>query len=373
MISDHLRCRRRLPSYSVPEEIAELIIAKVPCIKTIFRCTCVCKSWCAFINSAPFVKSLTSRIATNNNEFNQLLLCKFEFEFGKSFIPNYGNDDCMKAFHDSSYAAAGLRGPNFALHVDGEDFKENCKLVFPRRNVEHIDACNGLICYSTCDDPDCLYLWNPTIQREKKISTPLPNLNNNIIGDYDVVFKLWFDNKVNDLRILRIACTDENCTVEVFSLTSNSWMLIAEDAPVSTAVCNRNTLACVNGIFYWPVLREDGNWILISLDIKNGVFRERLTSWTAEIIYLTPSHHDASLVILGYGDKDDLDKPLDCCVFQVYSYSLDKFHKLDINHAHIFHPLGVRNNDELLLQSIYSLEIVSYSVESGKCWTNLVF
>lgn len=131
---------------------------------------------------------------------------------------------------------------------------------------------------------------------------------------------------------------------------------------------NSNRLAYINGIFYWPALR-DGNWILVSLDIENGMFRERLTRWTATSIYLTPSDQDASLVILGYEDKDDFrldffgDFSGDCCVSQVYNYNLDKFHKFDIKSSQILQPLGVRNNDELLLQNLHHKELVSYSVE----------
>lgn len=390
MVSEHSRCRRRrFSSSTLPEEIAEQIIARVPCIKTVLRCTSVCKSWYAFSNSPPFVKSLISLFASNN-DVKKLLLC----EFDEAIIPRFCVDR-IEAFQDSSYFLRRKyqydgnstsiedddyivsvddfieafveaqdfleHAPYFALHDDDKDFQENCKLVFPRSNVQQLHACNGLICYNTSDDPGCLYLWNPTIQREKKISTPLPNLN---IGDYHAAFKLWFDNNANDFRILRITYTLNTCTVEVFSLSTNSWRLITDDAPVTTSFLNSNRLAYINGIFYWPALR-DGNWILVSLDIENGMFRERLTRWTATSLYLTPSDQDASLVILGYGDIDDLilDFFGDCCVSQVYNYSLDKFHKFDIKSSQGLQPLGVRNNDELLLQKVHHQELVSYSVE----------
>lgn len=254
MVSE--RRRRRFSSSTLPEEIAEQIIARVPCIKTVLRCTSVCKSWYAFIHSAPFVKSLISLIASNN-DVKKLLLCEFD-----DAINPWSRVDRIEVIHDIWYFARPNHrtsiedsycvsddyflsgdyiddlleartlqeeGPYFALHDDDKDFQENCKLVFPRSNLLQLHACNGLICYNTSDDPGCLYLWNPTIQREKRISTPLPNLN---IGDYHAAFKLWFDNNANDFRILRITYTNNTCTVEVFSLSTNSWRLITDDAPV---------------------------------------------------------------------------------------------------------------------------------------------
>lgn len=98
-----------------------------------------------------------------------------------------------------------------------------------------------------------------------------------------------------DYKILRITDTTTTCTVEVYSLTANFWTLITDDAPVTTSCLNSNSIAYLNGTFYWP---RDGNWIWISLDIENETFKERSTTWISSDIYMIPSEHDDSLAIL---------------------------------------------------------------------------
>lgn len=367
--------RIRFSSCSLPEELIEQIIARVPCIKSILRCTSVCKSWYAFINSTHFINFHLSLIP-NNNHIPKFLLC----EYDEAEIPSYATIvDGIEAFQDSTYFVRhehdhdvsnheNFQGPYFAIHNDDEAFQKYYCLDSPG-DLLQVHGCNGLICFNTSHHPNCLYLWNPSIAKLKTLPAPLVSNHDNDLSHS--VFKLWFDNKTNDYKILRISYSTKTCTVEVYSLATNSWKLITDHAPITTSFLNSNRLAHVNGIFYWPVLR-DGNWTLISLDMEDWTFRERLTTWPASHIYLRPSGDDHTLVILGYGDKDEplLDLCGICSVFEVYDHSLNKFHTIDIEDAHrieVHQPLGFRNNGELLFQYIYdNLEIVAYSPETKK-------
>lgn len=198
MVSE--RCRRRFSSSTLPEEIAEQIIARVPCIKTVLRCTSVCKSWYAFIHSAPFVKSLISLLASNN-DVKKLLLCEFD-----DAINPWSRVDRIEVIHDIWYFARPNHqtsiedsycvsddyflsgdyiddlleartlleeGPYFALHDDDKDFQENCKLVFPRSNLLQLHACNGLICYITRLMIQAAFIFGILQFKEKKGSQPL--------------------------------------------------------------------------------------------------------------------------------------------------------------------------------------------------------
>lgn len=182
----------------------------------------------------------------------------------------------------------------------------------------------------------------------KQLPTPPLNLND----DAHSVFKLWFDDKTYDYNILRITYTTKSCTVEVYSLSINSWKIITDDAPVTTSFLNSNRLAYVNGIFYWPAFR-DGDWTLVSLQVDNWMFQERLTTWTASMLYLTPSRDNDSFVILGVGDKDDFifevyDHSYCGSIFEVYDHSLNRLYTIDISDPRgidgPYQPLGIRNN-----------------------------
>lgn len=133
MITDHLSCR--YSSSSLPEELIEHIIARVPCIKSILRCTSVCKSWHALINSTHFINFHLSLIPNNNN-LPKLLLC----EYDEAELPYFTVHDGIEAFHDSCYFYrirhnidqvvpdlvndSDEGAPYFAIHNDSEEFQE---------------------------------------------------------------------------------------------------------------------------------------------------------------------------------------------------------------------------------------------------------
>lgn len=359
--------RRRFSS-SLPEELIEQIVARVPCIKFIMRCTSVCKLWYALIKSAHFVNFHLSLIPNNDN-IAKFLLC----EYNEGEHPHTAIHDGIEAFHKSCYFYrhgydSNEAAPYFAIHTDNEEFQECFRMESsPPHNLLKLHACNGLICFNTSDDPDCLYLWNPFIGKLKKLPRPFPNLK--VDTNHDTVFKLWFDGKANDFKILKIDYTTTTCSVEVYSLSTNSWKLITDDAPVTISFLNNNRVALVNGICFWPA-RRDGKWTLVSLDLENGMIRERLTTSLAGKLYLTPTGDNGSLVIFGHGHQNycpDVKLAGQICVFEVYDHSLNKLYtidKVDYKIDRFHQPLGFRNNGEVLFQNMCSGFIVSYSVET---------
>lgn len=282
--------RRRLSSTFLPEEILEQIFARVACFKSLLRCTAVCKSWCAIIKSTSFINNFYPCLlqGTDDDNYNYLL-CEFD-ESEEPFYFIY--DDEIEAFQNHRYFERhghdhdrnkALQAPYFAIHTDTEEFHEYCRLLFPL-DLLQVHACHGLICYNRSDDPNTLYLWNPVIRKLKQVPTPPLNLNN----EQHSVFKLWFDGKTNDHRILRITYTTKSCTVEVYSLSTNSWKIITDDAPVTTSFLNSNRLAYVNGTFYWPALRDGNYWTLISLQVDNlDVSREIDNMDREQFIFVT--------------------------------------------------------------------------------------
>lgn len=365
----------RFSSYTLPEELTEQIIARVSCVKSILRCTSVCKSWYGLIYSTNFIKLHLSLIPYVNN--NKLLLCEFRGDDLSYFETSIVFKGLEWMLNGSLHVRREIRGflsqgPYFAIHNDSEGFEEHRLLLLPRFNILHVHACNGLICYDTFDDPYCLYLWNPTTDREKRISTPLPNLNH---GHHDAAFSLWFDKRVSDYKILRITYTTKTCTVEVYSLSSNSWRLITDDGPVPVSGLSSNSLAYIKGTFYWPVLR-DGNWILISLDIENETFEERLTKWNASILYLIHSDHDDSLFIFGYQHQVQpaFNYRYYLSVFEVRDHGLNISYTIpndiyDPSSTFLPWPMSFRNNGDLLIRDYNwdsMRDIISFCIKTAE-------
>ncbi|KAL1824407.1 hypothetical protein ACET3Z_011185 [Daucus carota] len=307
----------------------------------------------------------------------KLLLC----EYDEAELPYFTVEDSPEEFYNSYYFYRLRRdrpeaapdfgihdeaAPYFALHYDSEEFQECCRMKWrPPLTLLQLHACDGLICYNHSDKPESLYLWNLFIGKVKALPAPFRDLNNDHV--HRSVFKLWFDSKANDYKILRINYTTKVCIVEVYSLATNSWKIITKKAPVTTSFLNNNRLAYMNGTFYWPAFR-DYKWTLISLDVETGMFRETFTTWTAGKLFLIPSGDNDSLLVLGYEDKDCPSSGI-MCDFEVYDHSLNKLYtvdnKDDCRISCLHQPLGFRNNGEVLVQNMCKgREIVSYSVET---------
>ncbi|XP_024985863.1 F-box protein CPR1-like [Cynara cardunculus var. scolymus] len=134
-------------SYYLPTELVIGILLRLP-VKTLIRCTSICKSWYAIIRNANFVAS----------HFNS-------------------NGNYRQEYHDDGYLLFG--GSNFCHIVCDRTFKlmhanEPPFAVRPHRSssLNFVGSCNGLLCFAPRLEYNLgndMYIWNPSIRTPKKL------------------------------------------------------------------------------------------------------------------------------------------------------------------------------------------------------------
>lgn len=137
-------------------------------------------------------------------------------------------------------------------------------MSFPgERRVTVHGSCNGLICY-TDDVSSDIYLWNPTIRKLKILP------KSTYYAKY-TAYKFWYDTISDDYKVAKIFCTKIS-QVEVYSLRSNSWDIIITNR-LKYPKTDFDTGVNINGTLYWLTF-ESKKWRLVSLNLKNGMFRD---------------------------------------------------------------------------------------------------
>ncbi|KAL1803329.1 hypothetical protein ACET3Z_031976 [Daucus carota] len=304
---------------SLPDEIQEQILLKLQCFKSILTCTSVCKSWHALIKSRRFITMHLSRPHSNTEYF----LCTYLEPFSHSILCY--NSQKLESYRD---------------------------LIFPVRRVKVLGSCHGLICYTNLDDVfSQIYLWNPTIRKLKILP------KSKYLSKW-AAYGFLYDTISDDYKVAKISCTGV-FRVEVYSLSSNSWDLIATSGPSYSKTFFDNVVH-VNGTLYWLASDERNrwhsrrNWRIISLNMKDVMFRETLL-WPLE-----ESKSGVKFDILGAGSRVILlfsffNSGTDQMGIHVYDENLNELHRYDSGSSYkeYLNPLGVRNSgNEVLLQKL---------------------
>lgn len=249
-------------SYYLPTELVIDVFLRLP-VKTLIRCTSVCKSWYAIIRNANFVAS----------HFNS-------------------NGNYRQEYREHGYLLFG--GSNFCHVVCDTTFKslyaiETPFAVRPHRksSLNFVGSCNGLLClapgleYNLGND---VYIWNPSIRIRKKL--PPSRFSDEFTDDRWIVSRLGFGfhESTNDYKVIRLIYFPEgrNFTsvdvpplVEVYSLRTDSWRIVRTEVP---PIVTQSVVTFHKGVFYWmgfKSIRDDPmeNYIM-SFDLDNEKFRE---------------------------------------------------------------------------------------------------
>lgn len=249
-------------TYYIPPELVIDIFMRLP-VKTLIRCTSVCKSWYALIRNPNFVA--------------------LHFNSNSNYRPEY---------RDNGYLLLG--GTNFCHVVCDRTFKslytvETPLTVGPNRksSLNFVGSCNGLLClapgleYNLGND---VYIWNPSIRTHKKL--PPSQFSDEFTDERWMVSRLGFGyhESTNDYKVIRLIYFPEcrNFTsvdvaplVEVYSLKTNSWRIIRTEVP---PIVTQSVVTFYKGVFYWmgfKSIRDDPmeNYIM-SFDLDNEKFKE---------------------------------------------------------------------------------------------------
>lgn len=160
-----------------PEEVwIHNILSTLP-IKTLLRCTSVCKSWYSLITSPSFISTHLNR---NKQQDPPLLLL--------------------------SHCSEHPRKEHFSIHHDNPTVDDYAELDFPFHSVNWyfriVGSCNGVVCLS--DDDRCyvhtIILWNPSIR--KSFNLPRPSVVFQTHGPFMHSIGFGFDSINHDCKWL---------------------------------------------------------------------------------------------------------------------------------------------------------------------------
>ncbi|XP_074374789.1 F-box/kelch-repeat protein At3g23880-like [Apium graveolens] len=314
----------------LPEEIIQQILVKIPCTKSILRCTLVCKLWYFLIKSSRFINTHLS--SPNNRKY---LLCQ-------SYPDGYS---------DSLYS----------LYSDFEPYG-NCVTspVFPRglkhKHVKVHGCCNGVICYTETRKNRGIYLWNPFVRKLKII--PM-FVEEHYREGVEETFGFCFDEEKSDYQVLKMNYTSVTSLVAVYSLRSNSWKIISDSCPGARFPLRGNNVVYTKGTLLW-LSEESQGCKVVALNMNNAMFREALISY---------NNFQPSLGIWGFGSwylKLDANflvilsrVGLCVCTVKVHDDSLELLYT-DVadqslgNHSSL---LGLRNTGEALFHTVQTYSV----------------
>ncbi|KDP38913.1 hypothetical protein JCGZ_00670 [Jatropha curcas] len=230
--------------HNLPVEVMAEIFCKLP-IKSIIRCTSVCKSWNSLIKNPNFIHTHLKKPKL------QLILHRFPV------------------------ASIGSIEQRYTLRFDDKKFTDYMPVLYPKTVGHYLHvagSCNGVVSLHS----RCLFvLWNPSIR--KSFFVPQPNFVyfssccRSFIG-------LGFDDSTNDYKLLRfMSCPTFQFKAELYSLNSNSWRDITDIVPTEFYIADYVVPAFVNGALHWPVTHwneKEARTFVMVFDLKDEVFHE---------------------------------------------------------------------------------------------------
>ncbi|KAM7497898.1 hypothetical protein LguiA_022312 [Lonicera macranthoides] len=345
-----------MSDYLLPSELwIEEILTRLP-VKTLLRCTSVCKSWYSLITSPNFITLHLNRTTSNKNT--------------RLLVRNYNDID------------------HYSVHADDETFDKCEKLNFTLRSRNRyfnvIGTCNGLVCLS--DDAggyyDIMILWNPSIR--KSVDLPYPNVRFQSHGPFQHTLGFGFNPVTNDYNVVRVVYLQKDGPgwghkfppeVELYELSTGSWRNVSA-GDFSYVIQEQTPQVVLNSIVHWAGhTRKKGHNLVVSFDLKNetfGVMRvppKAKKEWNVRVMLFGES---LSLI-----DERISTNQCYCYIWVMKEYGVEnswtRQFKIDTTpgrHLREYHgplrgPYGFRKNGDVLL-TIDRGRLVSYNPKSRK-------
>ncbi|XP_057432923.1 F-box/kelch-repeat protein At3g23880-like [Lotus japonicus] len=182
----------------LPFEIMEEILCRLP-VKSLAQFCCVCKSWNSLISDRKFTKKHLYRSSMNPTR-HRLIFSPSRFlhfvrtSFPHAFISNHVTEDTVRLDHP---------------------------LNNPYSDSIIVGSCDGILCITI--NPHDIVLWNPSIQKSKK----LPTLEEpSYIRDYfnHTVYGFGYDHVADNYKV--IAVSPYVCEAKIHTLGTDSWRRI---------------------------------------------------------------------------------------------------------------------------------------------------
>lgn len=249
----------------LPPEIVFDILSRLP-LKDLIRFLCISKVWYATINDHRFIKAHLQRSIQTNS--------------GRTILLKSGNappsDFFSSPFDDTETFGAAV--------------KIEQPLKFPSDLTVMVGcSINGVVCLSNYNHKGFAVptqLWNPSIQKFKKIPFPTLEIEQQPPSDLQVITQYGFgyDSANEDYKILAILEFDisrDDGTVssqlQIYSMKSNSWKRI-QNMPGEGFSVQMGVVVFSNGAMSWLMKRRSqagkNQYIILTLDLASEKYVE---------------------------------------------------------------------------------------------------
>ncbi|KAJ6332960.1 hypothetical protein OIU77_008920 [Salix suchowensis] len=235
----------------LPEDLIQEILFKLP-IKSLVRCTSLCRTWNSLIKSPAFISKHLQR-----TDHQSLFLLRL-----------YSKE----------------REEQYSLRLDNQDFNEHMQLHFPFESFESyfhvIGSCNGLICLAKVIRRFTVsfIFWNPLIQK-------YVNIEPRILGHLYSFVGFGYDSRANDYKLIRMVNSQKSKflsenfpKMELYSLNEGSWRSIPQTAPLRYDTDQHFSSAFLNGVVHWIANRADQHEgihnVVLGFDMSDEIFLE---------------------------------------------------------------------------------------------------
>ncbi|XP_021827840.1 F-box/kelch-repeat protein At3g06240-like [Prunus avium] len=289
------RCRQAMPadnSVHVPEEIIHDILLLLP-IKSLLKCTAVCKSWRSLIQSSAFMHTHLGRTiiqSNNRNDDAQLLLLQSSTREEQKRSYSLHWDRCPSLSEYSKFTDPFVAYNEISRRQ--EDNNQTTKMGNKNCKVNVLGTCNGLVCLQEGDI--ATLIWNPSIRKFLVLPPPVVTF----MGFKSHAF--GYDPRTNDYKVFRSVSYYKtprlSRAVEIFSLARGSWKrlrnaVVPANFSPGNFTSNDKLDALVNGALHWIQTEGDDKFI-VSFDLSTELFgkilmpisalRRRAKRWTRE-------------------------------------------------------------------------------------------
>ncbi|KAM7257182.1 hypothetical protein ACFE04_012923 [Oxalis oulophora] len=245
----------------LPEEVVEIILINLS-VKSLIRCTCVCKLWHGLIRSKTFINK---HYECDHNK-DTLLLTYHSVSAYYSVSINCRQRNVIKKF---KLLSNDLR--TSIVDPDHFNFPDSFQTLFM------VGPCNGIFCFHDRHKGRGL-LWNPA-NRECRILPLFPRYGRYKRSHYGwPSLLIGLDRRTNDYKVVVFpARFDGNGgvfdeAVAIYSLNNDPWRRFEGIVPFYPRTYTPNQ-RYLDGLLYWfQTINQD--YRILSFDVSNEVFEE---------------------------------------------------------------------------------------------------
>lgn len=236
---------------NLPLEMMEEILLRLP-VKSLTRFKCVCISWRSLISETLFALKhaliLEALKATTSKKSPYGVITTSRYHLKSCCVHSLYNESTV----------------NVSEH-DGE--------LLGRDYYQVVGTCHGLVCFLV-DYDKSLYLWNPTIKLQQKLSGSDLETSDD---EFVVTYGFGYDKSEDDYKVVSLLQERHQMKTEakIYSTRQKLWSSNT-CFPSGVVVADKSRSGIyINGTLNWPGTHSSSSsWTIISYDMSHDVFKE---------------------------------------------------------------------------------------------------